>query len=169
MGQDHRAMGEPGLCTVSTPGEDLLFHGQPQPGLRLWHGLLPERSTFPPQTRRQEGKNGQTELSARADLFVDRDGACVAAVEQGPDGFSMKFVSENGSSTIAWTPDDERIARKDLLSGKIKAFYKFNTSRALACCGQPKHDQRSDWDPVLELNLQLTIKCSKNASAVVCQ
>jgi hypothetical protein len=121
---------------------------------------------FPPKLAAKKARMAKQKFPSELIALLDRDGACVAAVDQGPDGFSMKLVSENGSSTIAWSPDDERIARNDLLSGKIKAFYKFNTSRALACCHQPKFDQRSDWDPLLELNLQLTIKCSKQVSAV---
>jgi|SRR5689334_15960202 len=117
----------------------------------------------------KKAKMAKQAFPAELISLLDRDGACVAAVDQGPDGFSMKLVSSAGSSTIAWTEDDERIARNDILNGKIQAYYKFNSSRALACCGQPKFDQRSDWDASLQLNLKLAIKCSKNGRNVVCQ
>ena len=126
-------------------------------------------SRYPPKLAAKKATMAKQGFPAELIALLDRDGACVAAVEQGPDGFSMKLVSKKGSSTIAWTADDESIARNDLLHGKILAFYKFNTSRALACCGQKKYDQRSDWDASLELNLQLAIKCSKQGSTVACQ
>jgi len=126
-------------------------------------------SRYPPKLAAKKATMAKQGFPAELIALLDRDGACVAAVDQGPDGFSMKLISKMGSSTIAWTPDDERIARNDLAAGKILAFYKFNTSRALACCGQQKYDQRSDWDASLQLNLQLAIKCSKQGTGIVCQ
>src|SRR5216683_5773833 len=115
-----------------------------------------------------------TELSAKKKKMVkagypaelialmDKDGACVARAERAPDGFSLKLVKPDGSSsTIAWTQDDETLARKELLNGTLKAYYKFNVSRAFGCCEEPRYDKRSDWDASLELNLKLVIVCSK--------
>jgi hypothetical protein len=102
--------------------------------------------------------------------LMDRDGACVARVERAPDGFSLKLVKSDGSSsTIVWTQDDETLARKELLNGTLKAYYKFNVSRALSCCEEPRYDKRSDWDASLELNLKLVIVCSKDGNSVTCK
>src|SRR5262249_16154954 len=59
--------------------------------------------------------------------LLDRDGACVARVEQAPDGFSLMTVGSDGSKlTIAWDDDNERISRKQVMSGVARAYYKFN-------------------------------------------
>lgn len=107
-----------------------------------------------------------------ADLIelMDLDGACVARVERAPDVFTLKLVQPDRSSrTVPWTDFDEKLARSEVSNGKLKSFYKFNVSRAFSCCGEPKYDQRSDWDPSLELNLKLVIACSKQAGTVVCK
>jgi hypothetical protein len=128
------------------------------------------------------GPNYSNELKARkaamekhkypSDLIalMDLDGACIARVDRAPVTFRIKLVNSDGSSsTIEWTDDDERIARKDLLSGKLKSYYKFNVSRAFKCCGEPSYDKRADWDATLELNLKLAIACSKVGNDVVCK
>jgi hypothetical protein len=111
-------------------------------------------------------------LKYPADLIalMELDGACIARVERAPVGFRLKLVnSEGSSSNIAWTEDDERIARKDLLNGKLKAYYKFNVSRAFKCCGEAAYDKRPDWDASLDLNLKLVIACSRSGNDVVCK
>jgi hypothetical protein len=107
-----------------------------------------------------------------ADLIklMDLDGACVARVERAPDVFTLKLLQADGSSrTLPWTDFDEKLARNEVLDGKLKSFYKFNVSRAFSCCGEPKYDKRSDWDASLELNLKLVITCSKQGGTVVCK
>jgi len=101
--------------------------------------------------------------------LMDRDGACVARVERAPDGFSIKLVKDGETRTIAWTPEDERIARNDLMNGNLKAYYKFNVSRAFSCCDEPRYDQRSDWDDSLQLNTGLVITCKKTGDQIICQ
>jgi hypothetical protein len=128
------------------------------------------------------GPNYSNELKAKkaameshkypSDLIalMDLDGACSARVDRAPVTFRIKLVNSDGSSSsIEWTEDDERIARKDLLNGKLKAYYKFNVSRAFKCCGEPSYDKRADWDATLEMNLKLAIACSKVGNDVVCQ
>jgi hypothetical protein len=102
--------------------------------------------------------------------LMDLDGACVARVERAPDVFTLKLVQPGGSSrTVPWTDFDEKLARSEVLNGKLKSFYKFNVSRAFSCCEEPNYDKRSDWDPSLELNLKLAIACSKQAGTIVCK
>ena len=101
--------------------------------------------------------------------LMDRDGACFARIERAPDGFSIKLVADGASRTIPWTADDERIARNDLIAGRLRAYYKFNVSRAFSCCDELRYDQRSDWDDALQLNTGLTIACRKSGSQVTCQ
>lgn len=101
--------------------------------------------------------------------LMDRDGACVARVERAPDIFSIKLVKAGENETIAWTPEDERIARNDLMTGNLKAYYKFNVSRAFSCCDEPRYDQRQDWDDSLQLNTGLAIACKKTGTQVTCQ
>lgn len=76
--------------------------------------------------------------------LLDKDGACVAAINQAQDRISIRTVAPSGNkSTFEWTEDDERNARDDLKSGKIQAYYKFNVPRRFACCQEPKHDNPS--------------------------
>jgi hypothetical protein len=101
--------------------------------------------------------------------LMDKDGACVARVERAPDVFTIKMVKPDGSwSTIPWTKQDEVLAKQEVTSGKLREFYEFNVSKAFSCCGDPKFDERSDWDNKLELNLRLAIKCSKSGSSASC-
>jgi lambda repressor-like predicted transcriptional regulator len=106
-----------------------------------------------------------------ADLIalLDRDGACVAAVSQAPDGFSIKTVSPTETLTIPWTKDDEAIARNDLAQGKITAYYKFNSAKALACCKEAKAEDRPDWDSDLGLSMKQVIRCTLVGKAIDCQ
>lgn len=106
-----------------------------------------------------------------ADLIalMDRGGECVASVEQAPDGFSIKVVSRSGSTTLPWTEDDERIARDNLLNGKIARYYKFNTARAFVCCKDPKPEERPDWDSADAVNTGQAITCKKAGNAVQCK
>jgi hypothetical protein len=83
---------------------------------------------------------------------------------------AVKLLGHDGSSkTIGWTQDDERIGRQDVLSGRLRGYYIFNVSRAFSCCGQPKCDERADWDSALQLNLDLAVACKKSGNTVVCR
>jgi hypothetical protein len=106
-----------------------------------------------------------------ADLIalMDRGGECVASVERAPDGFSIKVVSSSGSTTLPWTEDDERIARDNLLNGKIVRYYKFNAARAFVCCNDPKPEDRPDWDPADAVSKDQAITCTKVGNAVKCK
>jgi hypothetical protein len=106
-----------------------------------------------------------------ADLIalMDKDGACFARVEQAPVTFFIRTVAPNEKLTFEWSQRDEEIARQDLLSGKIRGYYKFNVARAFACCQQPRYDARSDYDSDLDLNRSLVIECKKAGTAVQCR
>jgi hypothetical protein len=106
-----------------------------------------------------------------ADLIalIDRGGDCIASVERAPDGFSIKVVSTSESTTLPWTEDDERIARNNLLNGKIERYYKFNATRAFVCCGDPKPEERPDWDPADAVSKGQAITCERAGNVVKCK
>jgi len=101
--------------------------------------------------------------------LMNKDGACLARVEQAPVTFFIRTVAPNEKLTFEWSQRDEGIAKKDLLSGTIRAYYKFNVARAFACCQQPRYDARSDYDSDLDLNQSLVIECKKAGTAVQCR
>jgi hypothetical protein len=77
--------------------------------------------------------------------LMDRDGACVARVEEAPDGFSLMTVDVQGSKIIlSWAEDQEEVARKQLVGGQLKAYYKFNVRKRFACCGDRKAEEADD-------------------------
>lgn len=101
--------------------------------------------------------------------LMDVDGECFARIERAPDVFTIKMVTPDGNwSTIPWTKHDEDLAKQEVASGKLREFYEFNASKAFSCCGDPKFNERSDWDDKLELNFHLTIKCAKSGASVSC-
>ena len=101
--------------------------------------------------------------------LMDLDGECLARVERAPDIFTIKMVNPDGSwSTIPWTKHDEDLAKQEVASGKLREFYEFNVSKAFSCCGDPKFNERPDWDDKLELNFGLAIKCAKSGGTVSC-
>jgi len=102
--------------------------------------------------------------------LLDRDGKCVMAIEQAPDGFRILLVKANGdNNSIPWTQQDEDLARREILNGTIKEYYKHNVRKVLACCKEPKAEERPDWDSSLGLSRSLSIKCSKQSSTVTCK
>ena len=107
-----------------------------------------------------------------ADLvaLLDRDSACVARVDQAPDGFSLMTVASDGSKlTIAWDEDNERISQQQIISDAARAYYKFNVARQFACCNEPNYDARPDWDAALGINKGLALACTLSAGSVLCQ
>ncbi len=101
--------------------------------------------------------------------LLDRDGACVARVNQAPDGFSLLLVTSTSKTIQIWTESDEATARADLASGALKGYYKFNVDRAFQCCGDARYDKRPDWDANLGLNTKLAIQCKKSGGSISCQ
>jgi hypothetical protein len=116
-------------------------------------------------------KNALKTAGYPADLvaLMDRDGACVARIEQAPDGFSLMTVDPRGGKiVIGWADDQESVARDQLIGGQLKAYYKFNVRKRFACCGDPKPEDAPDWDSSLELSTGLAIKCTKSSGTAVC-
>jgi hypothetical protein len=100
--------------------------------------------------------------------LLDRDGQCVAAVTQGPDTFFIKRKDNGVWDVRELNAEREGYAKADILAGKTTEYYKYNTNRALACCGEVTYDQRPDWNAALDMNLNLVIVCRKSGNAVVC-
>jgi len=125
---------------------------------------------YPPKLAAKKKELRDHGFSSDLIALMDLDGACVACIDRAPDGFTIKLVNPDGSwRTIPWTEQDDTLARKEVLNGTLKAFYKYNVSRAFSCCGQPKFDARPDWDASLELNLKVSIACTKASGAVQCK
>jgi hypothetical protein len=117
-------------------------------------------------------KNAMKNAGYPSDLIalMDRDGPCVARVEQAPDGFSLMTVSQQGDKTIlSWAEDQEDVARKQLIGGQLKAYYKFNVRKRFACCNDPKAEDADDWDSDLELSTEIAIKCTKSGASAACK
>jgi hypothetical protein len=124
---------------------------------------------FPPKLNAKKQRLRNAGFSADLVALLDRDGACVAAVDNGPDTFFIKTRIPGGWDTRELNEEREGYAKSDLLSGKTDAYYKFNTNRAQDCCGQPRYNQRDDYDSSLDLNLRLAIVCRKPGSSVSCK
>jgi hypothetical protein len=124
---------------------------------------------YPPKLKQKKDALKTQGYPSDLIALLDKDGHCVAAVTQAPDGFSILTVKPNGDKlTTAWTKQNEDLAKQQLLSNQITAYYKMNTARALACGGEKKAEQRPDWSPALQINLGLAIKCVKSGNAVSC-
>jgi hypothetical protein len=107
-------------------------------------------------------KNAMKNAGYPSDLIalMDRDGACVARVE----------VDLQGAKTIlGWAEDQEDVARKQLIDGRLKTYYKFNVRKRFACCGDPKAEDAEDWDPTDQLSTGIAIKCTKSGASVACK
>jgi hypothetical protein len=101
--------------------------------------------------------------------LLDRDGPCYARVQQAPDVFTVKVVYSDGSSgTVPWSVDEEERAKQQVLSGALREYYEFNVSRAFNCCGDPKYNERDDWDANKDMNLGLVVACGKSGNDVNC-
>jgi hypothetical protein len=88
--------------------------------------------------------------------LLDREGKCLACVQNGPDGFSLKVVENDGASqTLGWSQDGADLAKRQLAEKKIRAYYEIHAARACACCGEKKAEERPDWDAELGLNRDL--------------
>jgi hypothetical protein len=99
--------------------------------------------------------------------LMDHGGKCIASVEQAPDGFSIKEISETGTTSLAWTRDDETISRNRLLAGTILRYYKFNAERAFVCCGDKKPQDRPDWRDGVSTGQ--AIVCKKVGRVIQCE
>ncbi|MEJ1157318.1 hypothetical protein [Prosthecomicrobium sp. N25] len=100
------------------------------------------------------------EYPARLVALLDRGTQCVARIERGPDGFSLVLVQKNGDKqSVAWTEDDERIAKTQLASGTLGHYWIVHSRRAFACCGEPAYDARPDYDARDDVNASLAIRC----------
>jgi len=101
--------------------------------------------------------------------LLDRGGRCVARILQSPDGFTLKDIGLGRATTIAWSQEEEEIARTNLANKTSTAYYKFHVARTFSCCNEPSYDQRPDWDANLGLNTSQAIKCTLVGGKLVCQ
>lgn len=101
--------------------------------------------------------------------LLDKDGKCYQQVTTSPGIFTIRLIYSDRQKNFPWTQLDEDLARKEVLSGEIKAFYMFNVDKAFNCCGEPDYRHRPDWDSNLDLNRDLAIGCTKSGTAVACR
>lgn len=100
--------------------------------------------------------------------LMDKDGTCFARVDRAPVNFHIRAYTGNGFQDVEWNEDNDRIARTNLLSGKIKGYFKFNTPRAFKCCGEKEYNERADYDSGHDVNRSIVIQCLKAGGAVAC-
>jgi hypothetical protein len=101
--------------------------------------------------------------------LLDKADRCVAAIERAPDTFTLMTVKPNGDNVATeLSSDNERIARANVLDGRLSAYYKFNVREAFACCQRPAAAQRADWNAPLSLSLGQAIACKKSGNSVQC-
>ncbi len=123
---------------------------------------------FPTKLAAKKQKMRDAGFSDDLVSLLDRDGPCVAAVDQGPDTFFIKHRVGQGWDTRELNTEREEAAKAEVLNGTAEAYYKFNTNRAFSCCGQPAYNKRSDWNEGLDLNMSLAIVCKKSGDHVSC-
>jgi hypothetical protein len=124
---------------------------------------------YPPKVAKKKSDLKRAGFPDELVALIDRDGKCVMAVDQGPDTFHILLVQSNGDNrTIPWTQHDEDIAKREILDGTIKEYYKNNVRKVFACCKEPKAEQRADWNSDLSLSRDLSIHCSKQGNNVSC-
>jgi hypothetical protein len=121
--------------------------------------------------RLEEKKQALRRLSFPPDLIalLDRQSGCYAAVDRGPDGFSILTVRGSTKRTEAWTLELEERARASLQAGTMDRYYKFQVRRALACCNEPAFDQRADYDSEDDVNKRLAYRCQLRQGSVRCE
>lgn len=124
---------------------------------------------FPPKLAQKKQSILADGYPADAVSRMDKNGACVAAIDRAPDVISLRIVSlSNQMTTMVWSEDDERIAHDDLLAGRIKTYYRFNTSRRFSCCDEAAYDAQPDWNAAHDINRSIVIQCIKVGAGVRC-
>jgi hypothetical protein len=96
--------------------------------------------------------------------LLDREGQCLVCVgNASPDSFHILPVDGKSLDPVSWDENNERIANTKLKNGELKSYYIYSARKACTCCGEPKPEERSDYDAELELNLNTAIKCVKGS------
>ncbi len=125
---------------------------------------------YPPKVAKKKADLRKAGFPDDLVALLDRDGKCVMAIDQSPDAFRLLLVEPNGNnSSISWTQQDEDLARKEILDGRLKEYYKNNVRKVFACCKEPKAEDRNDWDSSLSLSRNLSIRCAKANGNIVCK
>ncbi|UFZ06353.1 hypothetical protein LQG66_08670 [Bradyrhizobium ontarionense] len=101
--------------------------------------------------------------------LMDKGGACFARIDRAPVNFHIRVYTANASEDVEWNEDNDRIARTNLLNGKINGYFKFNTLRAFKCCGEKEYNERADYDSDHDVNRSIAIQCLKSGGSVACQ
>jgi hypothetical protein len=109
--------------------------------------------------------------------LIDRGDQCIARISRAPVSFTMWIIHPDGNKeTVPWSMENERNGMNKVRSGEIKRFWISNARQAFSCCGQPRYDQRPDYDsadelvrlPQLSARLRLLVERS-HPSMAVCQ
>ena len=85
---------------------------------------------YPPKLAKKKADLKRAGFPDDLIALLDRDGKSVMAINQTPDSFRILLVAPNGdNNSNEWTQHDEDKARKDLLDGKLKVYYKHNVRK----------------------------------------
>jgi len=134
------------------------------PDFCLGDARVPKRLATKKADLKQQG------YPAELIVLLDKSDACYAAIDRAPDGFSLMTVKSNGNTLVTqWDADNEEAAKRGVVAGELKGYYKFNVRKAFACCERPKAEERSDWNQGLSLSTGQAISCEKQGSAVACR
>ncbi|MER2266136.1 hypothetical protein [Methylobacterium oxalidis] len=99
------------------------------------------------------------EYPARLVSLLDRGTQCVARIERSPDIFTLVLVAPEGNRTLPWSGGDENRAQAKLNSGELSRYWIVHGRRAFSCCGEPRHDEMSDYDATDDVNASRAIRC----------
>jgi len=96
----------------------------------------------------------------RLTRLLDVGDQCYARITRSPDNFIMWLIESDGRKvTQNWSAEDEARAKAQLASNKLKRFWIFNTANAFSCCGQPRYNQRADYNSEDDINTSTAILC----------
>jgi hypothetical protein len=131
--------------------------------------------TFPAALAKKKKALSSAGYPDRLIALLDKGGQCLVCVGSGsPDIFTLLPPTKNDQGQVVlnpvpWDEDNERIANDHLRSGEIKSYYIYNIRKACTCCGEPKAENRDDYDSDLELNRNTSLKCVKaNDGKIAC-
>jgi hypothetical protein len=131
--------------------------------------------TFPAAFAKKKAALSHAGYPNRLIALLDKGGQCLVCVGNGsPDVFTLLPPTKNAQGQVVlnpvpWDEDNERIANDHLRSEEIKSYYIYNTRKACTCCGEPKAEDRDDYDADLDLNRGTSLKCVKgDGGHIVC-
>jgi hypothetical protein len=101
--------------------------------------------------------------------LLDIGNQCIARINLEQDGFTVIDVQdEQNKLLIAWTEDEERIAKRNVSEGKSLRYWIVNQRQAFQCDGDPPFNQRTDYNAADDVNADGAIECLPVRGDVTC-